>query len=433
MDLFEAHASTTQPAAPLAERMRPRTLDEFVGQQHVFGERSFLRRALQSDRAPSMIIWGPPGTGKTTLAHLIARRTSAEFVPFSAVTGGVKEVREIVELARRRLGERGRRTVLFVDEIHRFNKAQQDAFLPHVERGMITLVGATTENPSFSINAALLSRCRVVALKPLGEPHLVALLRRALEDTERGMGERGALPFTDEQLLAIAHAADGDARHALNLLEQIALDQQDTDTPLDFAELLERQSLRYDRGGDNHYDVASALIKSLRGSDPDAAIYWLARMVESGEDPRFLTRRLIIFASEDVGNADPRALPLAVACAEGVDRIGLPEGRLLLAQTVTYLACASKSNRSYLAYQQAAAAVAEHGALPVPLHLRNAPSGLMKAMGHGKGYQYPHDHPGAHLKAQYLPEQLRGARFYQPSESGAEKVFRDRIKQWWGR
>ncbi|MCA9522792.1 MAG: replication-associated recombination protein A [Myxococcales bacterium] len=430
MDLFEHRLSRDKSWAPLAERMRPRSLDEIVGQRELLAPGRFFARALTSDRLPSMILWGPPGSGKTTLAQLIAQHTKAEFVPFSAVLGGVKEIREIVALAQRRLAELSRRTVLFVDEIHRFNKSQQDAFLPHVERGIITLVGATTENPSFSLNHALLSRCRVLVLQSLGEEELLELLRRALHEPKRGLGQLG-LELDDAVLRRIARSADGDARAALNLLESAALYVQETQSETlaegDWDSFLENHTVRYDREGEEHYNVVSALIKSMRGSDPDAAIYWMTRMLEGGEDPLFILRRIVIFAAEDVSNADPQALGVAISALQAFQAVGLPEGVLPMAQAVTYLACAPKSNSAMMAYLRARKAVQEHGALPVPAHIRNAPTSLLKQLGYGRNYKYPHNFSGHYVRDEYLPEALRGARFYRPSANGFEAEIAGRL------
>ena len=434
-DLFERMPGTPE-GVPLADRLRPKTLDEIVGQAQAVGEGTFLRLAIERDAIPSLVLWGPPGSGKTTLARVIAGRTNAAFEPFSAVLGGVKQVREIVARAaeRRRLGTR--RTILFTDEIHRFNKAQQDAFLPHVEDGTLTLIGATTENPSFALNAALLSRCRVVRLEPLTEASLVAVMARALDDAERGLAADGdsgvALEVEEGVLDALARAADGDARRALGLLEQAVAHATRAGEPLSLAlalEALAAPSLRHDRAGDDHYDVISAFIKSMRGSDPDAALYYMARMLEAGEDPLFLCRRMVIFASEDIGNADPRALSLAVDCMQATRMIGMPEARIPMGQACTYLATAPKSNAAYSGINAAIAAVRDTGSLAVPTHIRNAPTELMKEMGHGLGYQYPHDH-GGWVDAHYLPEALRGVEFYAPKDAGYERHIGERLRGW---
>ncbi|MFO7562425.1 MAG: replication-associated recombination protein A [Enhygromyxa sp.] len=416
-----AHARRRDPAfAPLAERMRPRTLDEYIGQEHLTGPGRLLRRAVEADRIPSMILWGPPGTGKTTLARIIAARTGAAFETVSATDAGVKELRAVVERARRRRDYEARATVLFVDEIHRFNKAQQDALLPHVEAGVCTLIGATTENPSFEVNAALLSRARVMQLRPLTISQLGGLLRHALEDRERGLGAR-EVQAEDRLLGAIALASQGDARRALNALE-LAVDLvPDPDdggdaeaprqlTPELLAEALGQAQLRYDRDGEEHYNIASAFIKSMRASDPDAAVYWMARMLEAGEPLEFVARRLVIFAAEDVGNADPQGLVMAQAAAEAARFVGMPEAVLPLTQAAVYLSLAPKSNTTIKAYFAARKEVRQRGPLPVPLEIRNAVSKLMKQVGYGAGYRYPHDLEGhidrAH--ASHLPEPLRG-------------------------
>ncbi|MBI5015614.1 MAG: replication-associated recombination protein A [Deltaproteobacteria bacterium] len=432
----EARGASPHFDAPLADRMRPRTLDEVVGQDGIVGPGKPLRRAIEAGEVPSLLLWGPPGSGKTTLARLLAQLSGYRFVGLSAVLVGVKEVREVVEEARVRRAEGGR-TLLFLDEIHRFNKAQQDALLPHVEDGTLTLVGATTENPSFQVNSALLSRLLVQRLEPLGEGELRALVRRALEDGVRGLGARAVtLDRGAEELLV--RTAQGDARRALNLLEAsawVAPTGSDAGRTIDLATLsqtLQSPTLYHDATGDWHYDVVSALIKSLRGSDPDAALYWLARMVEAGEDPLFIARRLVIFASEDVGNADPEALRLALAVRDSVHFVGMPEGWIPLAQGVVYLATAPKSNASYAAYQRARRDVARLGNLPVPLHLRNAPTRLAREMGHGEGYLYPHDNADAVVAQSYLPEALAGTQYFHPGRFGFEKVIAERLA-WWKR
>jgi putative ATPase len=430
-DLF-THAARRR--APLAERMRPRTLADFVGQRHLLGEGHLLERILSAPELPSLILWGPPGTGKTTLARILAEARQAHLVMLSAVSAGVAQIREVVAEARQRLSG-GERTILFLDEIHRFNKAQQDALLPHVEAGTLILIGATTENPSFELNSALLSRTTVVRLEPLAEADLRALVDRALVDEERGLGKQ-ALEASDPVRDAIAREADGDARRALGILENAAGLIGKSRRPIDdqiVAEAIGRKSLRYDRAGDEHYAVISAFIKSMRGSDPDAAVYWMARMLEAGEDPLFVLRRMIIFAAEDVGVADPRALAMAVDAMQAVHFVGMPEGFLPMTAAVIYLATAPKSNTALTTYGKALEAVKEHGTLPVPAHIRNAPTPLMKEMGFGQGYQYPHNFEGHYVRADYLPDKLVGERFYEPSASGWEKTLGERLAAWRGK
>jgi putative ATPase len=435
MSLFdeEPAAGATAAPSPLAERMRPRTLDELVGQEALVGPGRPLRQAIEHDRLQSIILWGPPGTGKTTLARLIAKVTRAHFISFSAVLAGIKEIRAVMseaEEARRRLG---RRTILFVDEIHRFNKAQQDAFLPRVEAGDIVLIGATTENPSFEVNSALLSRSKVHVLKPLGPQHIVRILRRALEDAEHGLGGLG-ITADDEALGAIARYANGDARVALNMIETAAGSARaggaatSIDTAL-VADLAQNRALLYDKSGEEHYNLISALHKSMRNSDPDASVYWLARMLEAGEDPLYVARRIVRFASEDIGNADPQALSIAVAAKEAVHFVGMPEGNTALAQAAIYMALAPKSNAVYRAYLQAADAALTDVAEPVPLHLRNAPTTLMKALDYGKGYRYAHDEADGVAEMECLPPAHAGRRFYEPTDRGREAEARRRLDE----
>jgi putative ATPase len=419
--------------APLAERVRPRSLDEILGQDEVLGPGRPLRRAIELDQLRSLILWGPPGSGKTTLALVIRRLTQAHFEAMSAVLSGVKEVREVLRAAEERRRREGRRTIVFIDEIHRFNKSQQDALLAHVEAGAIVLIGATTENPSFEVNAALLSRSRVVVLKPLPAQQLVAVLRQAATDRERGLG--GLEAEVDEEALAfLAEASDGDARTALNVLElavTAAQPAQGGRRRVDLAAMREafaRKALQYDRAGEEHFNVISALHKSIRNSDADAGLYWLARMLEAGEDPLYVARRLVRFASEDIGLADSNALVLAMAAQQAVHFVGLPEGALALAQLVVYLAAAPKSNAVYLGYGEAARDALETRAEPVPLWIRNAPTGLMKDLGYGKGYRYAHDEADGVAAMECLPESLAGRRYYRPTDRGREKDLAARLE-----
>ena len=436
--------SDQSPAPPLAERIRPRSLTEFCGQEHLLGQGKALRKLIETDQLSSMIFWGPPGCGKTTLAHIIARETSSRFVFFSAIMAGVKEVREIFKEAEEQ-ARQGIRTILFVDEIHRFNKAQQDAFLPAVEKGLVTIIGATTENPSFEVIAPLLSRCRVLRLKQLEPDDIQKLLHNALQDVDNGLG-RLNLQIAEDALVFLSEAAQGDGRKALNTLE-IAVqlqgqgagikktglkgkgqEEQHTITLETAQEALQQKVLLYDNGGEEHYNVISAFIKSMRGSDPDAALYWLARMLEAGEDPIFILRRMIILASEDVGNADPRALQLTVSALQAFQMVGMPEGRIILGQAVSYLATAPKSNASYLGIDAALAEVRKSGTLEVPLHIRNAPTKLMKEMGYHAGYQYAHDFTGGYVQQEYLPDKLKGKKFYEPKGHGYEKNIIERME-----
>ena len=430
----ETPAAQTGAPAPLADRMRPRTFDEFVGQEDLLARGRPLREAIERDLLQSIVLWGPPGTGKTTLARIIADTTKARFVAFSAVLSGIKDIRDVMVEAERLRRTTGLRTIVFVDEIHRFNKAQQDAFLPRVEAGDIVLIGATTENPSFEVNAALLSRSKVFVLKALSAEAIATILERALADAERGLGGHPA-DVDPHALLAIARYANGDARSALNLLELCVATApiergRAQVNPSTIEQTIERRSLLYDKTGEEHYNLISALHKSMRNSDPDAAVYWLARMVEAGEDPLYIARRLVRFASEDVGNADPQALTVAVAAKEAVHFVGMPEGNTALAQATLYLSTAPKSNAVYTAYLRAAADAHRAVAEPVPLHLRNAPTKLMKALDYGKGYAYAHDEADAVAAMSCLPDSLAGRAYYQPTERGFEKEIKRRLDGW---
>ena len=438
VDLFENERNKAMSReAPLAARMRPRTFDEYVGQEHIVGPGRVLRLSIEADRLPSIILWGPPGSGKTTLAHLIANITQSHFDPVSAVTAGVADLRKVVAQAGERRGMYGLRTILFVDEIHRFNKAQQDVILPHVEEGTVTLIGATTENPSFEVVAPLLSRCRVFALKALTDDDVAAVVNRALDDEEQGIGSMRAV-LDEDALRHLVGMANGDARVALNALEMAASATApdasgSRHVTLETVEdALQKRTLQYDKGGDQHYDTISAFIKSVRGSDPDAAVYWLGRMIEAGEDPMFIARRLVILAAEDIGMADPQGLPIAVAAQQAVHFIGMPEGAIPLAEATVYLATAPKSNSAYVALNQAREDARNTRNEPVPLHLRNAPTRLMRDMGYGQGYKYSHNYDGGFAPMDNLPESLKDRRYYRPTDRGHEKTVAQRLEEWWG-
>ncbi|MGQ9499832.1 MAG: replication-associated recombination protein A [Dissulfurimicrobium sp.] len=422
---------------PLAERMRPENMNDVVGQQHLLGPGKVLSGIITGGRLPSIILWGPPGSGKTTIARLLARAVDANFVSFSAVLSGIKELREVIEDAKADTKKYSRPTILFVDEIHRFNKAQQDAFLPHVEQGVITLIGATTENPSFEIISPLLSRCKVLTLDSLDEKALKTILDRALADRERGLGALELSIEPEAVDLLIAHA-DGDARTLLNNLElagELAVsaraEGKGASITADLVkEAVQQKTLRYDKTGEEHYNLISALHKSLRGSDPDAALYWLARMLAAGEDAHYIARRMIRFAIEDVGNADPNALVIAIAALQSFDFLGAPEGELALAQTAVYLATAPKSNATYIAYSEAQADVRRLGSLAVPLHIRNAPTRLMKELSYGEGYRYAHDYSDALAPQEYMPSELKNRIYYRPTDRGYERMIKERLEKW---
>ncbi len=436
LDLFSLGGSNnTKTSAPLAERMRPQSLSEYIGQPHLLGEGCLLRSAIKEDNLFSMIFWGPPGSGKTTLAKIMANETHSKFISFSAVLSGVKEIRAVIDEAKELWETKKKKMVLFVDEIHRFNKAQQDAFLPHVESGLITLIGATTENPSFEVIAPLLSRTRVLVLEPFSEEELMKIVEHALKDKQKGLGQLG-IQMDHDTILYIVRLADGDARSALNNLEAIASMVQSLSVGervvslAQAQEALLKKALLYDKNGEEHYNLISAFHKSLRGSDPDAVLYWLGRMLVAGEDPLYIARRMIRFASEDVGNADPQALVICVAAQQAFHFIGLPEGELALAQAAVYLACAPKSNALYAGFGSVKETINKTGYLPVPLHIRNAPTRLMKELDYGKDYKYAHDYEDAYVPQEYLPEKLQGQIFYKPKGSGYEKTIKERIDAW---
>jgi putative ATPase len=435
MDLFDSRTGASHPSvrAPLAERVRPLSLNEFVGQEHILGDGKPLRILIESDQLPSMIFWGPPGSGKTTLARIIARHTQAEFFQLSAVSSGVKDVRDVLERAEKNRKRLGKRSILFIDEIHRFNKAQQDALLHSVEDGDITLIGATTENPSFEVISPLLSRARIYVLEPLTSAELNRILSGAL----RSDPLLCAQDITVEDREALILLSGGDARMMLNGLETaVSLAARRQPGPLivgrkEIEEAFQRAYVKYDKGGEEHYNIISAFIKSLRGSDPDAAVYWLARMLEGGEDPKFIARRMIVLASEDIGNADPHVLPLATACFTAVDYVGMPEARIVLSHTATYLASSPKSNASYVAVSEALRDVKAKPDEPVPLHLRNAPTKLMEELGYGQNYKYSHEFQKNFVEQQYLPDGLKKKVYYHPTDNGEEQSIRARLNGWW--
>jgi putative ATPase len=439
MPLFDLPEQKDSPRSmPLAARMRPRTFAEFVGQEHLVAEGRVFRKCIEADQLPSMVLWGPPGSGKTTLAYLIANVTKGHFSPLSAVSAGVADLRRVIGEAKKRLKSSGQRTILFVDEVHRFNKAQQDAVLPFVENGTVTFIGATTENPSFEVISPLLSRCRVFRLNLLSDEEVRLIVERAIKDVERGLG-KFQIAIGKEALHHLVTISNGDARVALNGLEMATfatLPDKNGSRSIDLSaieEALQHRALLYDKSGDQHYDLISALHKSLRGSDPDAGLYWLGRMLEAGEDPLYIARRLMRFASEDVGMADPQALVIAVAAQQAVHFVGLPEGNLALAEAVVYLAAAPKSNSLYQAYSRVQKDIQQGRNEPVPLQLRNPVTGLMRQMGYGRGYKYAHDYRGHFVKQQNLPPSLRGKRYYVPTEQGYEKEIVVRLNKWWGK
>lgn len=433
LNLFEneSHDRKSPARPPLADRIRPDTLDGFFGQEHLVAKGTFLREAIEHDEISSIILWGPPGSGKTTLARIISNATHADFISFSAVISGLKDIRRVIERAR----ISKRKTILFVDEIHRFNKAQQDAFLPHIEDGTIILIGATTENPSFEVNSPLLSRSRVLVLDPLGEEHVRGIVLRAIEDKQQGIGNT-INGIEDEALRSLISFSSGDARKALNTLELTAVllggrkDKKNIITLADIEEAAQQKTLRYDHDGEEHYNIISALHKSMRGSDPDAAVYWFCRMLEGGEEPLYIARRVVRFASEDIGNADPQALQLSLAAMESYRFLGTPEGELAIAQAIVYCAAAPKSNAVYTAYKKARGDARKLGTLPVPMHIRNAPTRLMKDVGYGRGYEYDHDSPDSYSGQEHLPDKLAGTTYYSPSDFGYEKLISERLK-WW--
>lgn len=434
MPLFDEEPEKIETGAPLAARMRPQTLDEFLGQEHILGPDSLLRRAIERDELSSAIFWGPPGCGKSTLAAIIANTSKAAFENFSAVISGIADVRKAMERAAERRKAYGQKTILFVDEIHRFNKAQQDAFLPHVESGVIVLIGATTENPYFEVNSPLISRSRIFKFEPLSNDNIREVIRRALEDKEKGFGNI-EVDLSAEALDHIVNMAGGDARNALNALESAVMTTVPDESgarhvSLEIAEdAIQQRVLNYDKSGDNHYDTISAFIKSMRGSDPDAALYWLARMIYAGEDPRFIARRIIIQAAEDVGNADPMALVVATAAAHAVEYVGLPEAQIPLAQAAIYLACAPKSNASYVGISRAMKDITEKRPAPVPIHLRDTNYPGAKRLGHGKDYKYPHSFPGGYVEQEYVPEQAKSRPYYEPTDRGHEAKFKKRLEE----